>query len=154
MSERNYHRFYALLAQMPDGRSDDVKETIVSSFTDGRTVHLREMTDEEYADMCVSLEMQTSSKRLLRKRRSVCLRLMQQLGVDTTDWTRINAFCQDQRIAGRVFAKLSVADLDALQVKLRAIMSKGGLRSMKSPSPGIQPRAEYMIVQIGNGGEA
>ena len=36
---------------------------------------------------------------------------MQKLGIDTTDWTRINAFCQDQRIAG-VFSLLSNEEVE------------------------------------------
>lgn len=67
----------------------------------------------------------------LRRKRSQCLKLMQKSGIDTTDWARINAFCQDPRIAGKVFAMLGLKDLEALQVKLRAIIHKGGLK----PSP-------------------
>ena len=53
---------------------------------------------------------------------------MQQMGIDTTDWNRINAFCQDQRIAGKPFARLTNDELDALAVKLRSIQRKGGLK--------------------------
>jgi hypothetical protein len=53
---------------------------------------------------------------------------MHKAGVDTTDWQRINDFCRNPKIAGKAFAQLGVKDLDALQVKLRAIMGKGGLR--------------------------
>lgn len=151
---RDYHRFYASLRRIAVGDADDMKAALVGSFTDGRTTHLHEMTDGEYAAMCASLEERSGWKSELKKKRSVCLRLMQQLGVDTTDWARVNAFCSDPRIAGKVFAKLGVAELDALQVKLRAIMRKGGLGAMKAPSPGSQPRAEYMVLPIGNGGEA
>ena len=108
-----------------------MKETLVLSFTDGRTCHLHEMTAKEYDDMCASLEERTGWKEELKKKRSQCLKLMQKAGIDTTDWTRINDFCQNPKIAGKVFAKLGVKDLDALQVKLRAIMNKGGLKQAK-----------------------
>ena len=132
MSVQNYHRFYASLNRLPGGNTEDMKETLVSSFTDGRTTSLKEMTQKEYNAMCASLEERTGWKEQLKKKRSVCLRLMQKAGIDTTDWQRINDFCRNPKIAGREFAQLGVKDLDALQVKLRAIMSKGGLRPAKA----------------------
>ena len=117
MSVQNYHRFYASLNRLPGGNTEDMKETLVSSFTDGRTTSLKEMTQKEYNAMCASLEERTGWKEQLKKKRSLCLKLMQKAGIDTTDWQRI---------------KLGVKDLDALQVKLRAIMSKGGLRPAKA----------------------
>ncbi|MBQ7421330.1 MAG: hypothetical protein IJV27_04220 [Prevotella sp.] len=129
---RSYHRFYALFNRLPGGNREDLKETLVSSFTDGRTTHLHEMTQQEYKDLCASLEERTGWKNELRRKRSLCLKLMQKAGVDTTDWSRINNFCQHPKIAGRVFAQLGVKDLDALQVKLRAILQKGGLKCVDS----------------------
>lgn len=128
MSVQNYHRFYASLNRLPGGNTEDMKETLVSSFTDGRTTSLKEMTQKEYNAMCDSLEERTGWLEQLKKKRSVCLKLMQKAGVDTTDWQRINDFCRNPKIAGREFAQLGVKDLDALQVKLRAIMGKGGLK--------------------------
>ena len=134
----NYHRFYALLKQL-SGDAYDMKSQLVHSFTDGRTTHLHEMTTAEYRSMCASLEERTGWKEHLRKKRSVCLKLMQKLGVDTTDWQRINDFCRNPKIAGKVFAQLGVNDLGALQVKLRAIMRKGGLKR-EIPTPAPSPR--------------
>lgn len=170
---RNYHRFYASLQRICVGDADDMKETLVSSFTEGRTTHLHEMTDAEYAAMCASLEERCGWKSELKKKRSVCLKLMQQLGVDTTDWGRVNAFCSNPRISGRVFAKLGVKDLDALQLKLRAIKRNGGLgrraalggvgsAAVDSLPVGetagnsgyLSPAAGYFMLPIGEGGEA
>ena len=131
----NYHRFYALLGRLYTTDRDETKAMLVSSFTDGRTTHLHEMTQKEYNAMCASLEERTGWKEQLKKKRSLCLKLMQKAGVDTTDWQRINDFCRNPRIAGREFALLGLKDLDALQVKLRAILSKGGLRSPLPSSP-------------------
>lgn len=136
----NYHRFYASLRRLPGGERDDVKETLVSSFTGGRTTSLKEMTLDEYNAMCSSLEERTGWKDQLRKARSVCLKLMQKAGVDTTDWQRINAFCRNPRIAGKDFSRLGLKDLDALQVKLRAILGKGGLRPAKSQDVAMAPQ--------------
>lgn len=138
---------------------DEFKEGVVSQFTNGRTTSLREMTRKEYDLMCDKLEGATAklirtAKDEQRRHRSWCLRLMQMLGIDTTDWTRINAFCQDQRIAGKVFSKLSNEELEQLSVKLRSIQRKGGLKPKKEPTPPAQPQVEYMMLPIGNGGEA
>ena len=59
-----------------------------------------------------------------RQWRSVVLKLLQKYGVDTTDWDRVNAFCRDPRIAGKVFALLSIAELEQLSVKLRVKLRK------------------------------
>lgn len=123
-TERNYARFYCLLKKLPGAD----KETLVSSFTNGRTVSLHEMSAKEYDAMCASLEAHTGWRMQLKKKRSLCLKLMQLAGIDTTDWQRINDFCRHPRIAGKAFAQLSLADLDSLQTKLRSIMRKGGLK--------------------------
>lgn len=123
-TERNYARFYCLLKKLPGAD----KETLVSSFTNGRTVSLHEMSAKEYDAMCASLEAHTGWRMQLKKKRSLCLKLMQLAGIDTTDWQRINDFCRHPRIVGKAFAQLSLADLDSLQTKLRSIMRKGGLK--------------------------
>ena len=145
----NYHRFYASLNRLPGGNTEDMKETLVSSFTDGRTTSLKEMTQKEYNAMCASLEERTGWKEQLKKKRSLCLKLMQKAGIDTTDWQRINDFCRNPKIAGKEFAQLGVKDLDALQVKLRAIMSKGGLKAKPLPPPspiGREPQERQTYV--------
>ena len=139
----NYHRFYALFNRLPGVDREDMKEILVSSFTDGRTIHLHEMTRKEYDALCTSLEERTGWREQLRKKRSLCLKLMQQAGVDTSDWGRVNDFCRNSRIAGKVFALLGLKDLDALQVKLRAIIGKGGLRSPQSPEPMVLVYGSY-----------
>ena len=62
--------------------------------------------------------------------------MKERLGIDTTDWTRINAFCRDVRIAGKEFGALGPEELDALTMKLRAIERHGGLKALpKQPKP-------------------
>lgn len=142
MSGRNYARFYMLLKKLPGAD----KETLVSSFTDGRTTSLREMSVKEYEAMCISLEEQTGWKTELKKKRSLCLKLMQQAGIDTTDWQRINDFCRHPKIAGKVFARLNVADLNVLQTKLRSIIRKGGLNVPAKLQPIEQESSATVIV--------
>ena len=133
-NERNYARFYTLLKKLKGAD----KETLVEQYTNGRTTHLRETTQQEYNKMCRDMEQvadyderMSYIRRELRRKRSVCLKLMQQLGIDTTNWDRVNAFCEDTRIAGKAFRHISIDELEALAVKLRAIKRK----KEASPSP-------------------
>ena len=130
--ERNYARFYTLLKKMPGAD----KETLVAQYTDGRTTSLRETTPQEYDLMCRDMERLTGYdecvegiRRQLRRKRSEVLKLMQQLGIDTTNWIRVDAFCEDVRIAGKAFRHISIDELEALAVKLRTIVRKGGLKA-------------------------
>ena len=133
-TERNYARFYALLKKMPGAD----KETLVEQYTRGRTTHLHETTPQEYNAMCNDMERvagyderREALRKELRRRRSVVLKLMQQLGVDTTDWVRIDNFCMNPRIAGMAFRYIGIDELEALAVKLRTIRRKGGLKPQK-----------------------
>lgn len=56
---------------------------------------------------------------------------MQELGIDTKDWNRINEFCRHPRIAGKDFALITISELEQLSVKLRAIKRKGGLKQQE-----------------------
>lgn len=132
----NFARFYALFNKVPYyGDREEFKRAIVRQYTWNRTESLREMTRDEYDACCEALERLTGQdewrKKLreeLRSRRSTCLKLMQQIGIDTTDWARINDFCMNPRIAGKPFARISPDGLEALAVKLRTIKRKGGLK--------------------------
>ena len=134
--ERNYARFYTLLKLLPGAD----KETLVAQYTDGRTTSLRETTPQEYDQM----------RRQLRCRRSEVLKLMQQLGIDTTDWNRVDAFCKDVRIAGKAFRHISIDELEALAVKLRIIERKGGLkaRQQQPEQPTTAARLQQTIVVV------
>lgn len=146
----NFSQFYTLLRMLPGAD----KETLVHQYTGGRTTHLREMTAREYKLMCRDMSRICDDDRrreILRKKRSVCLRLMQQMGVDTGDWARVNSFCQNSRIAGKEFARISMDDLELLAVKLRAIKNNGGLRQKATP---YRRGGAYVVMSIGAGGEA
>ena len=92
-----YKRFYKLFNRLPL-HDDEMKERLVQQYTAGRTASLRAMTAAEYDALCDALERSTADPQheLRKKKRSAALRLMQQLGIDTTDWPRINAFCRDR----------------------------------------------------------
>ena len=151
--ERNYARFYTLLKLLPGAD----KETLVAQYTDGRTTSLRETTRQEYDRMCRDMERETGYdefvegiRRQLRRRRSEVLKLMQQLGIDTTNWNRVNAFCEDARIAGKAFRHISIDELEALAVKLRTIARKGGLKAHpqqpKQPTTAVRLQQTIVVV--------
>lgn len=122
----NYRHFYALLTRMPYAD----KQTLVYQYTKGRTDHLSQMHPDEYRVMLRDMKRvvdDDEASRELKKRRSSVLKLMQQLGVDTTKGPCVDAFCLHPRIMGKRFCRISVDELEALTVKLRAIKRKGGL---------------------------
>ena len=132
--EYNYRQFYALLARMPYAD----KETLVYQYTKGRTEHLRQMHPEEYGLMLRDMQRvvdDDEASRELKTRRSSVLKLMQQLGIGTTRWPNVDACCTDARIAGKVFRRLAMDELEALVPKLRSILKKGGLKNPSTPTP-------------------
>ena len=133
MSKRDYKPFYALLKQHPHVD----KEELVLQFTDGRTVHLTEMTDYEYMQMIGALEEASAPSRAELKRwRSSALLRIGRLGINTIDnWDGINAFVSSSKIAGKPFYELRVAELQQLVRKLEAIEKKGGLKSLNEKTP-------------------
>lgn len=60
----------------------------------------------------------------LRRIRSSVLHQMQLLGINTADWSRVDAYCTNKRIAGKRFRDLDEEELGALLKKLRAIRRK------------------------------
>ena len=127
----NYARFYTLLSRMPyKGDKEDLKRSLVSEFSHGRTGSIKDVTWQEYNAMCAAMERTTPSqerdrwKEERRRARSVCLKLMQQIGVDTTNWNTVNRFCISPKIAGAKFRELDIEDLGHLSLKLRMILKK------------------------------
>lgn len=146
----NFGRFYAALRALDIiGDRDEVKESLVWQYTGGRTGSLREMTRVEYERCCLELERRNGRREQLRKERSATLKLMQWIGIDTTDWARVNAFCLDRRIAGKEFARIGAEEHPDLRRKLRSIEGKGGLG--KHPAPA---KRRVVIIPTYPGGEA
>lgn len=133
----NFGRFYSAFHKLTiHGEPDEAKRQFVLQYTTGRTDSLKEMTRKEYTDLCIAIEEMNGTKDELKRRRSIALKLMQELEVDTTDWAQINDFCRHPRISGKAFGQLSIDELMELATKLRAIRGKGGLRGRDRPSPG------------------
>lgn len=151
----NFGRFYALFNALPGVYDKDgTKRALVAQHTGGRTESLREMSRREYEDMCRNLEAAAGHREELRRARSATLRLMQKVGIDTADWSRVNAFCRDPRIAGMDFARLSPEDLAQLRRKIRAIGLKGGLSAKPAPRRPEPETRKETIIMLSPAGEA
>lgn len=127
MSENAYARFYALLRHLPGAD----KETLVNQFTCGRTVHLHLMSRQEYDIMCNEMERVAGvddriaeRRRALKRARSGVLHLMTLWGVNTQDYSAVDHFCEQTRIAGKPFRFLTHDDLSRLHAKLCAMLRK------------------------------
>ena len=149
----NYGRFYAAFNSLRiPWDAEDYKRMFVSQFTNGRTDHLHEMTRGEYDRCCDALEERSGRKAELRKQRSRTLKLMQQMGIDTTDWAKIDDFCRNPRIMGKVFRHITVDEHSGLQRKLRAIMSKDREAARKrasEPKPAEKKTVNYYLIDVG-----
>lgn len=164
----NFARFYASFNKLPyNGDREEFKKSIVKQYTSNRTDSLREMNAKEYGACCRALEKlagqdewRQKMRDELRHWRSVCLKLMQKMGIDTTDWARINDFCRNPRIAGKPFARISTEELEALSVKLRSILKKGGLKPKREKPAAVEQQppsaSSYVLVDFSPGkiGEA
>lgn len=125
----NFHRFFAAFNELPcGGDREEFRRSIVSQYTWGRTESLREMTRAEYEACCDGLEKLSGRKERLRKERSACLKQMQRMGIDTSDWNRVNDYCRHPRIMGKEFARIRLDEFPGLMRKLRAIERKGGVK--------------------------
>ena len=151
---KSYGRFWRAWNRLSHRDSEEEKRLMVQNWTNGRTEHLSEMTQAEYDAACKELEAASGYDRELKRRRSICLRLMQGLQIDTSDWQRVNDFCRNPRISGKPFGRLTTAELESLSVKLRAIARKGGLgseeRSVKREERNINN--QFILMSNGDNG--
>ena len=139
-NKTNYARFYSLLKQMPGAGTMDttsLKEDLVWQFTNLRTQSLKEMRDSEYNNMCAHMQQVvdkhnakikkplSEQERALKAARSAVLTRLQKMGIDTTDFGKVDQFCMINKIAGKLFRHLTLDELKDLIPKLEAMMAKG-----------------------------
>ena len=125
----NFGRFFSAFHKLTiHGEPDEARRQFVLQYTAGRTDSLKEMTVKEYTALCMAVEAMNGGRDELKARRSIVLKLMQELGVDTTDWAQINDFCRHPRITGKEFGRLCIEELMELATKLRSIKRKGWQR--------------------------
>lgn len=150
----NFGRFYSAFRRLRiHGDPEETKRQLVAQYTGGRTESLREIRPKEYTALCEAVERMNGDRDELKYRRSIVLKLLQELEVDTTDWVQINDFCRHPRIAGREFGRLSIDDLMDLARKLRSIKRKGWVRRSSWPEPQpMKHHIAYLISLAGNPG--
>ena len=139
-NKTNYARFYSLLKQMPGAGTMDttsLKEDLVWQFTNLRTQSLKEMRDSEYNNMCAHMQQVvdkhnakmkkplSEQERAIKAARSAVLTRLQKMGIDTTDFGKVDQFCMINKIAGKLFRHLTLDELKDLIPKLEAMMAKG-----------------------------
>lgn len=144
---KNFARFFTLFGKM-DNPDEELKQELVGTFTGGRTTSLREMKPEEYNKMCDSMQAaqygqsEADFKAEIKRLRSAVLKRLQKMGIDTTDFSKVDAFCLNPRIAGKVFRHLSKEELSALIPKLEAIARKD---SEKPATKALVKLKAYML---------
>lgn len=125
---RRLHVLYA-----KHGLGEEQYRALIGELTDGRTVSTKGLTyaEAQYlagyitgANAKLRTSVEEMALRSLKWQRSAVLKRLQQIGVDTTDWSRVNGFLQQPRIAGKPLYKLDSDELAALIPKLEAIKKK------------------------------
>lgn len=125
---RRLHVLYA-----KHGLAETHYRGLISELTDGRTVSTKELTyaEAQYlagyitgADAKLHTAAEGMALASLKRQRSPVLKRMQQIGIDTTDWSKVNAFLRHPRIAGKPLYELDGQELDELIPKLESIKKK------------------------------
>ena len=157
-----YSDIYAMMSRLVSDYTDpEVKESLVYGASEGRTIHLHELTDLELGRLRAGLkrllkqplplpDAPNAAKNQhiyeprggLKSRRRAVLALLTKYGINTRDWDAINAFVRDKRIAGKEFAELTSDELTALSKKLHAILKKKGITLYSSKQQAAAPEKE------------
>ena len=125
---RRLHVLYA-----KHGLGEEQYRALIGELTDGRTVSTKGLTyaEAQYlagyitgANAKLRTSVEEMALRSLKWQRSAVLKRLQQIGVDTTDWSRVNGFLRQPRIAGKPLYELDSDELAALIPKLEAIKQK------------------------------
>lgn len=119
-------RLHVLYAQYR--LDEDTRRNLIYELTDGRTSSTAGLTYAEaqyLAGYITGAAGATLEERMLKKRRSDVLKLIQRIGIDTTNWDCVNNFLNDNRIkAGKPFYKLTYEELSDLIPQLNTILDK------------------------------
>lgn len=149
----NFGRFFSAFHRLTiHGEQEESRRQLVLQYTSGRTDSLKEMTRKEYTELCEALEEMNGSRNELKRRRSIALKLMQELEVDTRDWAQINDFCRHPRICGKAFGQLTIEELMELATKLRTIKRKGWERRKADPEETSENHNKYIAYIITSNG--
>lgn len=126
VSQRNqlYRKLYAVLNELGITHS---KRDILASYGVDSTRHLSDTELIDVVDRVQNMKLQKlSADSRLRELRSQALTILNQMGIYATnnDWSQVNTFLMDNRIAGKLLYELTVNELEKLMPKLRSIAAK------------------------------
>ncbi|MCL2290849.1 MAG: hypothetical protein FWC34_09155 [Bacteroidetes bacterium] len=104
------------------------KEELVFEWSEGGTTSLSEFYElcpTLYLEMLQTMDKAINDNVAIKKARSGVLKVMQKLGIDTTNWKDVNAYLESRKICnGKRLYHLSLKELNELRKKLEAILSK------------------------------
>lgn len=107
------------------GMTEEEYRAIIRELTDGRTDSTKGLTlKEAYYLAGYLFKGNTVADDITRKLRGGVLKRTQRLGIDTTDWARVNAFLEDRRIAGKRLYEMTQDELQACIIRLEMIIKK------------------------------
>lgn len=117
-------QFHALLSEV--GVMDQ-KEAILEGYGVTSTKHLSDVQITEVINRLQRMkDARYTAPESTRRKRSTILDLLVRLGVykNNGDWSRVNAYLMEPRIAGKLMYEMDETELTALARKLRAILQK------------------------------
>lgn len=125
MSNTAHKHFFALLNQMLHAN----KEDLVFAYSSGTTTSLSEFyrTDRVGYNLMIDelqKRVKLETERETKKLRSAILTRLQRYGVNTTDWTEVNRFLSQPKIARKKLYEMSHEEMHALIKKMESILSK------------------------------
>lgn len=119
-------KFNALLRELYNQNKEEAKEGILSGYGVQST---KDLTEPQLDKILAGLETekgkrQTDAPPEIRKLRSTALTLLTKIGVDTTNWSRVNNYLEEPRICGKRLYDCDKTELDALIKKLHAVKAE------------------------------
>lgn len=117
------------------GLSREEHKAMLAQLTDGRTDKTNELTEAEAnylagwlngnGQEALKAKADEMQQKNLKFYRSAVLKRLQKMGINTSDWGRVNAFLSDRRIAGQPLYAMSVESMKTLIPKLEKLCEKG-----------------------------
>jgi hypothetical protein len=129
MKTGNIHaRFFALLKRLPFFTKGELVWKYSHMLTDSLS-QFYEADRQSYYTMISDMqqmvdEMDNNNDRTIKKLRSAILHRLQKHGVDTTNWSRVNQFLEQPRIAGKRLYDITEEEMRTLIKKLERILEK------------------------------
>lgn len=124
-TKEQIRQLHVLAARL--GMDKDAYRNMLYVATGGRTDTAAGLSEGEAAYLAGYLQGSTPDdlvKRTIRRHRSGVLKCLTRLGVDTSDWDKVNAYLCQKKICGKKLYELSLDELAALRAKLEAIIRK------------------------------